>query len=496
MEPKYLLGIDEGTTSTRAIIFDKNGDIVNQVGKELTQYYPQPGWVEHDATEIYDKTLSCMFDCVFSAGLSFKDIAAIGITNQRETIVVWDKQTGRPVYHAIVWQSTQSKPVTDRLAKYTDLIQEKTGLIMNPYFSASKIRWLFDTYPELQERANKGELLCGTMDCWVLYNLTGRKVHATDYSNASRTLLFNIYTQEWDDELLELFNIPRCMLPEVKECSGVFGYLDHTITGDNVPVAGIAGDQQASLFGQCCFEVGCAKNTYGTGCFALMNIGEKPVTSKNGLLTTIAWKRNGVITYALEGSVFIGGAAIQWLRDEMKIIKAGPETEKMAYSCESTEGVYVVPAFTGLGTPYWDDSCRGAVFGLTRGANKNVFARATLEAIAYQSKDVIETMKKDTHNSLKVLAVDGGAAMNNYLMQFQSDILQSKIIRPSTIQTTALGASFLAGLGVGYYKDTNEILELRRISATYKPIMKRNEVNRLYKGWKLAIKAARIFKVN
>ena len=494
MEKKYLLAIDQGTTSTRAIIFNKNGDVIRQVDREITQYYPHPGWVKHDAEEIYDKTLACLFDSIFEAKLSFGDIAAIGITNQRETIVVWDKVTGKPVYHAIVWQSIQSKDIAEQMEENKEMIREKTGLIINPYFSATKLRWLFDTYPQLQNRAENGELLCGTMDTWLLYNLTNGQVHATDYSNASRTLLLNIHTLKWDDELLKLFNIPKCILPEVKESSGIFGYINSNITKEKIAISGIAGDQQASLFGQCCYDIGSIKNTYGTGCFTLMNTGPKVIKSNYGLLSTIAWKINGQITYALEGSVFIAGAAVQWLRDELKIIKNATDTEKYAVSQASSEGVYVVPAFTGLGTPYWDDGCKGAIFGLTRGSNKYILARATLESIAYQSKDVIETMKKETKTKLKQLAVDGGASSNSYLMQFQSDILNVKIILPSTTQTTALGAAFLAGLGVGFYKDTKEIAKLRKLNCVYIPTMEKKEIQTLYKGWKNAIQAARKFR--
>ncbi len=494
MQNKFLLAIDQGTTSTRTIIFNRCGDVIYEVSKEITQYYPFPGWVEHDANEIFEKTLACMFECIFSAKLSFKDIAAIGITNQRETIVVWDKKTKKPVYNAIVWQSLQSKEITDNMSIYNDLIKEKTGLKINPYFSASKLRWLFDNYPKLQKRANNGELLCGTIDSWLIYNLTDGNVHATDYSNASRTLLFNIHTLSWDEDLLKLFNIPKCILPEVKESSGIFGYLSNKITQEKIPISGVAGDQQASLFGQCCYQYGDLKNTYGTGCFTLMNTGTKIVNSKYGLLSTIAWKINGQITYAIEGSIFIAGAAIQWLRDELKIIKSASDSEKYACSLQSTEGVYVVPAFTGLGTPYWDDECKGAIFGLTRGTSKEIITRATLESIAYQSKDVIETMKKETKANFTQIYVDGGATVNKYLMQFQADILNSKIIVPATIQTTALGAAFLAGLGIKYYKNVAEITKLRKINAIYEPKISKNRQIELYKGWKKAVKVTRMFK--
>jgi len=493
---KYLLALDQGTTSTRAIVFDKHGTNISQVGEEIKQYYPQPGWVEHDANEIFTKTLSCMLQAIEDANLTFDQIACIGITNQRETVVVWDKKTGLPVYHAIVWQSNQSKEVCDRLKDKQEMIKEKTGLLINPYFSATKIRWLLDKKPKLQERADNGELLCGTIDSWLLYKLTGGKAHATDYSNASRTLLFNIHTLDWDDELLKLFNIPRSMLPEVKDCSGIFGYAGDASIPNPIPISGIAGDQQASLFGQCCFKEGQIKNTYGTGCFALMNTGNKAVDSKKGLLTTIAWKIKDEVCYALEGSVFIGGAAAQWLRDGLRMIKKASECERYSTAVDSTEGVYVVPAFTGLGTPYWDDECRGAVFGLTRGTSKEVFIRATDEAIAYQTKDVIETMKEDANMNLLELSVDGGATGDKYLMQFQADILNAKLVLQQTEQSTALGAAYLAGLAVGYYKDYDEIIKLRSIKKIYSPTFTQEEIDEKYDGWKLAIKAARMFKPN
>lgn len=494
MNEKYLLAIDQGTTSTRAILFNKSGDVIRQVGREITQLYPNPGWVEHNPEEIYDKTLACLFDCIFEEKLSFEDIAAIGITNQRETIVVWERKSGKPVYNAIVWQSMQSKDTLDKFSEYKDLIKEKTGLLINPYFSASKIRWLFDQYPDLQKKAENNEIMCGTIDSWLLYNLTDKKVHATDYSNAARTLLFNINTLTWDEELLKIFNIPKCILPEVKDSSCIFGFLNIKMTNHPIPIAGIAGDQQASLFGHCCFKSGSIKNTYGTGCFTLMNTGNKPIFSKYGLLTTIAWKIKDEVTYALEGSVFIAGAAVQWLRDELKIINNAEDTERYAKMITSSQGVYVVPAFTGLGTPYWDDECKGSIFGLTRGTSKYVLTRATLESIAYQSKDVIETMKKETNQKLLQLDVDGGATQNGYLMQFQADILNCDIILPFTTQTTALGAAYLAGLAVGFYKDVNEILTLRKLKYTYKPTMSQKDIKQLYSGWKKAIKAARIFK--
>ncbi len=491
---KYLLAIDQGTTSTRTILFSTTGKKINQVNYEIKQYYPHPGWVEHDPMEIYSKTLATILEVVALSNVSFLDIAAIGITNQRETIVVWDKETAKPVYNAIVWQSTQSKETLDKYEKYKEIIKKKTGLLMNPYFSASKIRWLFDTYPYLQKQAEEGKIMCGTIDSWLLYKLTNGKVHATDYSNASRTLLFNIHTLTWDDELLSIFNIPKGILPEVKDSSGIFGYIDSSILPSSIPISGIAGDQQAALFGHYCFDEGTLKNTYGTGCFSLMNTGKQIVDSKNGLLSTIAWKIKDDVCYALEGSVFIGGAAIQWLRDELCLIKDAKDSERYAKKEPSSQGVYVVPSFTGLGTPYWDENCKGAIFGLTRGTNKYILVKATLESIAYQSMDVIETMKKETGFDILELSVDGGATNNNYLMQFQADILNCKVVLHDTDQTTALGAAYLAGLGVGLYKNINEIKENKCHKTIYYPSMNRKTITELRKGWKNAIKATRMFK--
>ncbi len=496
---KYLLAIDQGTTSTRAIIFNKLGEVLYQVNEEIEQYYPQPGWVEQDATEIYSKTLSVLIEVLIRSRIPLNDIASIGITNQRETIVVWDKQTQEPVYHAIVWQSNQSKSICDELINkgYEKMIHEKTGLLINPYFSASKLKWLFDKYPNIKKRADNGELLCGTIDSWLLYKLTNGKVHATDVSNASRTMLFNIHTLSWDDELLELFSVNKAMLPEVKPSSGIFGYLEESAfmqTKRQIPISGIAGDQQAALFGHCCFEAGDIKNTYGTGCFALVNTGLNAMMSKKGLLTTIAWQIENKTYYALEGSVFVGGAAVQWLRDGLRMIRTSADSEKYATDVEDSCGVYVVPSFTGLGTPYWDSKVKGAIFGLTRGTSKEHIIRATLESIAYQSKDVIETMKKEGKQTIQTMAVDGGATENGFLMQFQSDILQCNLVLQKSAQSTALGAAYLAGLGVGYYKSLNEIKALKTIKTIYSPKMKSSVAKKLYSKWKVAINAVKAFK--
>lgn len=490
---KYILAIDQGTTSTRAIIFDSHQNPIKVCQKEIKVFFPKPSWVEQDANEIWLSTLAVISGVFENSSIKPEQIDAIGITNQRETTVIWDKTTGLPVYHAIVWQSRQTSEIVDRFkAKGVEpTIKEKTGLILDPYFSATKIRWILEN---VETTKNNDNLLFGTIDTWLLWKLTGGKVHATDVTNASRTLLFNIHTLDWDDELLELFKIPKCMLPKVMPSSGIFGYVSPSILPGNLPIAGIAGDQQAALFGQCCFNKGDIKNTYGTGCFALMNTGNNIVSSRNGLLTTVAWKIKDTVNYALEGSVFIGGAAVQWLRDELRIIKDAPESEKYACTVNSTDGVYVVPAFTGLGTPYWDDNCRGAIFGLTRGTNKEILIRATLESIAYQSMDVIRTMEAEAGVKIKTLSVDGGATANNYTMQFQSDVLQSDIVIPKTEQTTALGVSYLAGLAVGYYKDLDEIKNLNEYRKTFKPVMDQNEAIDLYDGWKLAVKAARTFK--
>ena len=491
---KYILAIDQGTTSTRAIVFSKEGKIINQASEEITQYYPKNGYVEHNATEIFSKTLAVMLEAVVSSNLNFSQIEAVGITNQRETIVIWDKETKLPVYNAIVWQSNQSKDVCEEYKQYEYLIKDKTGLLLNPYFSATKLRWLFNNYPDIEKKAFEGKLLCGTIDSWLIYKLTGGKVHKTDCSNASRTLLFNINTCAWDDELLKLFNIPKCILPEICESNSLFGYIDQSIIPFNIPITGVLGDQQAALFGQCCFNKGELKNTYGTGCFTLLNTGDSIVKSKHGLLTTVAWNIDGNISYALEGSVFIGGAAVQWLRDGLRMIKKSADSEKYATAVESSDGVYLVPSFTGLGTPYWDSNVKGAMFGITRATSKEIFIRATLEAIAYQCKDVIKTMIEDSNIELKSLCVDGGATDNSFLMQFQADILECEITLQRIKESTALGAALIAGLGAKIYKSFDEIKNLKSIKKTFIPKMKSEEVKRLYDGWLKAIRATMCFK--
>ena len=490
---KFVLAIDQGTTSTRAILFDKFGIPRFKAQREVSLIYPKSGWVEEDAIEVYTSVIDVINELLIRSNLTLKNIDSIGITNQRETTVVWNKETGLPVCNAIVWQSRQSQDICDALEDKKEYIKEKTGLVINPYFSASKIRFILDKY-NLQKEAEEGKLLFGTIDSWLIYKLTLGKVHATDITNASRTMLYNIFEKKWDDDLLKLFNIPKCMLPIVHECSYHYGDATLMFASTTIPITGVAGDQQASLFGQTCFAKGNIKNTYGTGCFMLMNIGEKPTISKSGLLTTIAWTLNGKTTYALEGSVFIGGAAIQWLRDEMKLISKASDSEISAQKVDDSNGVYVVPAFVGLGTPYWDDQVRGAVFGLTRATNKYHFVRATLEAIAYQSKDLMETIKKDSNIEINQLNVDGGATANNYLMQFQSDIIELPIELPSCLETTALGAAFFAGLYTGFYKSQEEIKKSRNIEREFKPSMSHKEVEERYKKWKIAVEATRVFR--
>lgn len=490
---KYILSIDQGTTSTRAILFDKQGNLCFSSQREFPQYFPHSGWVEHDANQIWNSVLEVVTQLFIENNIDAKEIAGIGITNQRETAVVWNKHTGQPVYHAIVWQSRQSQEICDVLIKdgYSEYIRQKTGLLINPYFSASKIRWILDHTNE-----NVEDLLFGTIDTWLVWKMTGGKVHVTDYTNASRTLLYNIYDLKWDDDLLKLFNIPISMLPEVKDSSCIYGYSDETlVTGLHfkAPISAIAGDQQASLFGQTCFDAGDVKNTYGTGCFMLMNTG-KPVKSDNGLLTTIAWGLNGKIHYALEGSVFVAGSVMQWLRDGLELFDNVAVSEEMAKTLQDNEGVYLIPAFVGLGTPYWDNDVRGTMFGLTRGTRKEHIARAALEAIAYQSKDVIETMKKESKVSLEHLFVDGGAIANDFLMQFQSDILNVDIMIPRVKETTALGAAYLAGLAVGFWESEEEIKSLHSIVKTYHSCMSEEKRNKNYNGWKKAITATKVFK--
>ena len=490
---QYLMALDQGTTSSRCIIFDKKGNMVSVAQREFEQYFPQSGWVEHDADEIWASQASVMAEAMAKSSITASELAAIGITNQRETTIVWDKNTGKPVYHAIVWQCRRTADYVEELKKdgFDKVIREKTGLITDPYFSATKIKWILDNVEGARQKAENGELLFGTVDAWLLYKLTNGRVFATDVTNASRTMLYNIHDLCWDKELLERFDIPASMLPDVRDSSYIYGHTDPGLIGAEVPIAGIAGDQQAALFGQCCFDEGEGKNTYGTGCFLLLNTGDKAVTSKNGLLTTIAIGRDGKVQYALEGSVFVAGAAIKWLRDEMKLINDAAETEKMALSVPDSGGVYVVPAFTGLGAPYWDAYARGAVFGLSRGTNNAQFVRATLESLAYQSLDVIRAMEEDAKIRVSSLKVDGGASANNYLMQFQADILNGKIVRPVVAETTALGAAYLAGLAVGYYSDLDEIKSNWQIDKEYLPSFNDDKRDALYKGWKDCVRRIR-----
>ncbi len=494
---KYILSIDQGTTSSRAIIFNKKGAIIATSQKEFTQYFPNPGWVEHDANEIWLSVLSCVNNVMDHNDINANQIEAIGITNQRETTVVWDKHTGIPVYNALVWQSRQTDDICDDLKAQglNDLFRDKTGLLIDAYFSGTKIKWILDNVVGAKEKAHNGDLLFGTMDTWLIWKLTNGKVHATDYTNASRTLIYNIYDLCWDEELLEILEIPKSMLPTVNDSSFNYGETSkHIFFNRRIPIAGVVGDQQAALFGQICFEKGDAKNTYGTGCFMLMNTGDA-VKSNNGLLTTIAWGLNGKITYALEGSVFVAGSSIQWLRDGLRMLKDAPSSENYANRVESTEGIYVVPAFVGLGTPYWDTDARGAIFGLTRATEKAHFITATLESIAYQSKDVFNAMEEDSGIKLNTLRVDGGAVKNEFLMQFQSDILDTVIERPVVSETTALGAAYLAGLAVGYWDNIDSLKENWILDKQVKPKMDEQVRNKLYSGWKLAVDCARKFKL-
>ena len=487
---KYILSFDAGTTSSRAIIFNKKGQIINVAQKEFQQIYPKAGWVEHDPMEIWASQSGVAREVLEMSAIRPDQIVGIGITNQRETTLVWDKNTGKPVYNAIVWQCRRTASYCERLKEkgWIDKIRDKTGLVVDAYFSATKIAWILDNVEGAREKAERGDLLFGTVDTWLVWNLTRGKVHVTDYSNASRTMLFNIKDLKWDDEILEALNVPRSMMPEVKDSSCIYGYTDeHTYGGARIPIAGIAGDQQAALFGQNCFRPGMVKNTYGTGCFVLMNTGQEMIRSKNGLLTTIAWGIDGKVSYALEGSVFIAGAAIQWLRDELRLVYDSPQSEYYANKIEDTDGVVVVPAFTGLGAPYWDMYARGGIFGLTRGTKREHLVRATLESLAYQSKDVIEAMQEDAKIPLAYLRVDGGASANNFLMQFQADMLNTEVHRPRTLETTSLGAAYLAGLAVGYWKDLDEISEDFSIDRTFKPQMSQEKRDKNYKYWKKAI---------
>ena len=487
---KYIMALDAGTTSNRCILFDEKGEICSIAQKEFTQYFPKPGWVEHDANEIWSSQLGVAVEAMAKLGIGADDIAAIGITNQRETTIVWDKSTGEPVYNAIVWQCRRTSEYCDTLKDkgLTDKFREKTGLIIDAYFSGTKLKWILDNVDGVRERAEKGELLFGTVETWLIWKLTKGKAHVTDYSNASRTLLFNIKDLTWDKEILEELNIPESMLPEPKPSSCVYGYSDASFFGKEIPIAGAAGDQQAALFGQTCFNPGEAKNTYGTGCFMLMNTGETPVYSQNGLVTTIAWGLDGKVDYALEGSIFVAGASIQWLRDELRIIESAADSEYMAKKVKDTNGCYVVPAFTGLGAPYWDQYARGTIVGLSRGVNKYHIIRATLESIGYQVNDVLHAMKADSGIDLAALKVDGGASANDFLMQFQSDIINAPVKRPSCIETTAMGAAYLAGLAVGYWNSKEDVIKNWAVDKIFSPIMGEDERERKIKGWNKAVK--------
>jgi len=490
---KYILAIDQGTTSSRAMIFNHEGEVVNSAQKEFTQYYPKPGWVEHDPDEIWGTTLGVIADALGKANIKPAQIAGIGITNQRETTVVWDAETGKPIHNAIVWQDRRTASICDDLKDkgLEDKIKNKTGLVVDAYFSGTKIKWLLDNVEGAREKAEAGKLRFGTIDTWLIWKLSGGEIHVTDYSNASRTLVYNIFDLEWDKEMLEILDIPESMLPEVKASSEVYGKtVDYHFFGENVPIAGIAGDQQAATFGQVCYEKGMAKNTYGTGCFMLMNTGEEAVKSEHGLLTTIAWGLDGKVNYALEGSIFIAGAAIQWLRDELNIIDSSPDSEYFARKVDDTGGVYVVPAFAGLGAPYWDMYARGTIVGLTRGSSKEHLIRATLESIAYQTRDVLEAMEADSGIELKTLRVDGGAAMNDFLMNFQADILGAEVERPVVNETTALGAAYLAGLAVGYWDNLDELVAKWDRDKLFVPSMAEEKKEKLYSNWKRAVERA------
>lgn len=492
MAKKYIIALDQGTTSSRAIIYDKDAHPIGSMQKEFTQFYPKPGWVEHDAEELFKCQLKVLENLIVDSEIKLDEIAAIGITNQRETVVIWDKKTGKPVYHAIVWQCRRTADICEKLSKdgYEQLIKDKTGLLIDAYFSGTKIKWILDNVPGVRERAENGELLAGTIDTWLIWKLSGGKCHVTDVTNACRTMLFNIYNLDWDNDLLKLLNIPRCILPEVRDSSEIYCETDADICGFKVPIASAIGDQQSALFGQGCFNKGDAKNTYGTGCFMLMNTGDKPVVSKN-LLTTIALGINGKIEYALEGSVFVGGAVIKWLRDELELISSAPEIDRLAESVPDSNGAYIVPAFVGLGTPYWDMYARGTIIGLTRGVKKAHICRAALEGIAYEVCDVLETMVKDSGTEINTLNVDGGASVSNVMLQFQSDILNTKVCRPKNVETTALGAAYLAGLATGFWKSKEEILERRETDKIFEPKMPEEQRTKLYSGWKKAVERAR-----
>lgn len=492
MAEHYILALDQGTTSSRSLVVDKKGAIIGQAQKEFKQIFPQPGWVEHDANEIWSTQFGTMAEAMAQVGINTKQVSAIGITNQRETTVVWDKISSQPIYHAIVWQDRRTAAYCDELkaAGLAGMIQEKTGLIIDAYFSATKLKWILDHVPGARDKAVKGELAFGTIDSWLTWKLTNGDVHVTDVSNASRTMLFNIHSLQWDEELLRIFDIPPAVLPVVKPSSKIYGVTGQIIPDSRIPVAGIAGDQQAALFGQLCTQPGMVKNTYGTGCFMLMNTGENAITSKNNLLTTIAWQINDKTEYALEGSVFIAGAVVQWLRDELKIIRKSSDVEKLAAQVKDTDGVYLVPAFAGLGAPHWNQYARGSIFGLTRGSSNAHIAKAALESIAYQTYDVLKAMEADSGIQIKELRVDGGATVNSALMQFQSDILNCKVVRPKITETTALGAAYLAGLAVGFWKNVEEIQQQWQIDQSFAPSMETDKRNQLVNGWQRAVKAS------
>ena len=489
---KYLMALDQGTTSSRSILFDKSGNIISMAQKEFKQIYPEPGWVEHNPREIWSSQFATAIEAMANVGATYEDIEAIGITNQRETTVVWDKETGEPVYNAIVWQCRRTAPLIDKIVKegHGYYLREATGLVPDAYFSASKVAWILDNVSGARQKADEGKLLFGTIDTWLIWNLSGKKVHVTDYSNASRTMLYNIHKLEWDKQILEIFNIPENILPDVKPSSYIYGKTNTALFGGNIPISGAAGDQQAALFGQCCFDKGDVKNTFGTGSFILMNTGNEAIRSKAGLLTTIAASTGDVPEYALEGSVFVAGASVQWLRDGLRMIKSSAQSEGYAEAVEDTEGVYVVPAFTGMGAPYWNQYARGSVFGLTRGTTKEHLIRATLESIAYQSSDVFRAMEEDAGVKIKGLKVDGGASANNFLMQFQADIMDTFVRRPHCVETTALGAAYLAGLATGYYENKDEIRKNWQLGRLFEPDMEGEKREKKLKGWKRAVKCA------
>jgi len=492
MPSLYILALDQGTTSSRSMVFDKQGNVISSAQKEFRQIFPQPGWVEHDAEEIWSTQFGTMAEAVARAGITMKQIAGIGITNQRETTLVWERSTGKPIYNAIVWQDRRTAAFCDELkaANMGPMINQRTGLVIDAYFSASKLKWILDNVPGARQKAENGELAIGTIDSWLVWKLSGGKIHVTDVSNASRTMLLNIHTAEWDDELLKIFTIDKSLLPEVKPSSKIYGVTGNIIPDSHLPIAGIAGDQQAALFGQMCTQPGMVKNTYGTGCFMLMNTGSKAIVSKNNLLTTIAWKIENEIEYALEGSVFIAGAVVQWLRDGLKIIRTSKEVEELSAGVTDTDGVYLVPAFAGLGAPHWNQQARGTLFGLTRGVTNAHIAKAALDSIAYQTYDVLNAMEADAGISITELRVDGGATVNNQLMQFQADILDCKVVRPKITETTALGAAYLAGLAVGYWKNIDEIQKQWQVDKNFSPAMSEEKRNELLKGWQRAVKAS------